>query len=113
MSRPALPLSSESAILRACLDLLRAHPKVGLAWRCNTGGMSDSYGHHVRFGFKGQSDLMAVLKPSGRLLAVEVKRKGKRPTLDQNAFLEAVAASGGHGIWIDDPAKLADYLRRV
>lgn len=110
MSRPAIP---ESAILKACLQLLQAHPKVGLAWRCNTGGMSDSYGHHIRFGFKGQSDLMAVLKPSGRLLAVEVKRKGKVPTVDQQVFLRAVIASGGHGMWVNDPTQLADYLKLV
>lgn len=101
----------ESAILKACLQLLRYHPKVGCAWRANTGGLKDARGQYVKFGFRGQPDIMAVLKPSGVFLAIECKRLGKRPTAAQDAFLRAVIAAGGHALCVTDAAQLERYLR--
>ena len=100
----------ESAILKACLQLLQYHPRVGIAWRANAGAMKigDRY---VKFGFVGQPDIMAVLKPSGRFLAVEVKRKGKLPTAAQEEFLQSVLKAGGSAIWVTDAAQLAAHLR--
>lgn len=74
------------------LQLLRI-----FAWRNNTGAMSGE--HHgkkwfMRFGFPGIADILGIL-PSGRFLAIEVKRPGGKLTLDQVAFKQAVESNGG------------------
>jgi hypothetical protein len=55
---------------------------------------------------KGASDILAVLPPAGRLLAIECKQPGKRPTADQRAFLDAVAAAGGVALVVEDLGQL-------
>lgn len=42
----------------------------------------------------GIADILGVL-PGGRFLAIEVKRPGSRLTVDQDAFLGKINASGG------------------
>jgi hypothetical protein len=49
----------------------------------------------------GVSDFILVGPPQGRVHALEVKRKGNRPTEAQIAFLEAVRAAGGLSDWVD------------
>lgn len=96
---------SESAIVAAVLRYLNLCPAVAMAWRQNTGGMRRSYTskdgstheYHIRFGFPGISDILGMLK-DGRLLAVECKRLGQRPTVEQVAFLARVRAGGGVAI---------------
>ena len=51
-------------------------------------------GRFVRYGFKGQSDLTGFLK-DGRVLAIEVKRPGKKATPEQQAYLNQIRESGG------------------
>jgi hypothetical protein len=105
-TRPKLP---EKDVLRGCLDLLSKHPKVAFYWRQNSG--MASYGDRaVRFSFKGCSDILAVLKGTGKLLAIECKATGRKPSDDQRAFLDRVRAAGGVGVCIDDPADLAKFL---
>lgn len=79
--------------LRACLEYLQTHPLVAWAVRMNVGAMRDEE-RFVQFGFTGCSDILGMLK-GGRFLAFEVKRKGKKPTDDQAAFLKKVAEGGG------------------
>ena len=98
----------ERKVLAGCLELLAAHPKVAFHWRHNT-GMVFFDGRAVRFGFKGCSDIIAVLK-GGRFLAVECKATDKQPSADQVAFLARVHAAGALGVCVDDPAKLAKFL---
>ncbi len=102
----------ESDVLKACMDLLARHPKVAFAHRANTGGMTDKRGQFVKFGFRGQSDIVGMLK-GGRFLAVEVKRPGNRPTAEQNAFLGAVNLGGGFGCWADDAERLNFLLGKL
>ena len=104
------PQPSESQVLRACLELLQRHPKIAFAWRANAGAMQNPSGQWVKFGFRGMPDLMAVIKPTGRFLAVEVKRPGKQPTAAQDAFLQAVVAAGGYALWVDDALQLKRLL---
>jgi hypothetical protein len=93
---PKLPVPRESAIQRAILDYLRS---VGLEpWRNNTGATKTAHGSFVRYGKVGSGDLFALLPPHGRLLSVEVKRPGRKPTDEQVAFMEAVNAAGGLAI---------------
>lgn len=104
---------SEAQVLKTCLSLLLAHPKVALAWRANTGGLTGKHGQYVRFGFKGQPDLMAVLK-GGKYLAVECKATGKTAdryvSAEQRRFLENVIQAGAHALCVDDPWILQYFL---
>ena len=103
----------ESAVLKACLELLQHHPKVAMVWRANTGAMKNPAGQYVKFGFTGQPDIMGVLKGSGRFICVETKAPGKQPSIAQASFLISVQIAGGIGYWTDDAAKLAKYLETV
>lgn len=67
-------------------------------WRNNVGETTDSRGHRprrVRYGLcVGSSDLIGI-GPGGRFLALEIKVPGKRPTVEQQMFLDLVVARGG------------------
>lgn len=89
---------TETALVNACLEYLRLRGI--MAWRQNSGAARarNSAGRErfVRFhGAPGCSDILGILPPNGRLLAVECKVCGRRPTLLQQAFLENVRAAGG------------------
>lgn len=86
--------ASEAQVLQAVMRVLRMHAAVGCWWRANSGAANYD-GRHVKFGVTGQSDLMVVLRPHGRLCCLEVKRPGAKPTPEQTAFLRAVERSGG------------------
>lgn len=95
----------ESDILRDCLLWLKLHG--AFCWRQNQGAISGEHNGKRRFlrftSMQGVSDILGILKPSGRLLAVECKRPGKHPTVEQAAFLEMIRQFGGvaicaHGI---------------
>ena len=104
--------ASEAEILSACLALLAKHPKVALSWRQNSGVAR--FGQRVvRFSFRGCSDILAILRHSGRLLAIEVKAEGKRPTEDQEAFLQAVRDAGGLACCVTSASQLASFLGLV
>ena len=96
-----LPRPKEVEIQRAILEWLKLNGI--MAWRSNTGGAAFPNGRggfqHVRFGFSGVSDIIGILRyppfDLGRFLAIEVKRPGNKPTLDQEAFLEGIRSNGG------------------
>jgi hypothetical protein len=95
LSRPKI---TEAMVLKSCLALLSYHPRIGLYWRANTGAMTLRSGNRqrfVRFGVAGQPDIFAVLKPFGQLIGIECKRPGNKPTAAQDAFGDALEASGG------------------
>lgn len=55
-------------------------------------------GAHVAFGLvEGASDILGIVKPHGRWLALEVKTGKARPTKAQKRFLEMIVAFGGVG----------------
>ena len=101
---------AESIVLRQCITILDTHPAVALSWRFQVGVMKMG-GHFNKFGFRGGSDLMGVLKAGARFLAVECKGEGGRLTKEQDAFLKAVNAAGGLGLMVDDPEQLVIALR--
>jgi hypothetical protein len=103
----------EQDIQRAILQLLtlRGIP----AWRANTGAFTGEYKgqtRFVRFGTKGQADILGVLPPAGRLLALEVKRPGGKLTLEQDAFLRVITQAGGLAALVTSPAEVEALLRR-
>jgi hypothetical protein len=86
------------------------------AWRNNTGAaaFADAAGRKrfVRFSTPGAADIHGVLPPSGRFLAVEVKRPGGRLTPAQAAFLDCIRTSGGLAVVAHGVDDLAEALRR-
>ena len=92
------PIPTEQQIQRAILDWLAA---VGIpAWRQNTGAFAAEHNgkrRFMRFGPKGQSDIVGILpgRGDGKFLAIEVKRPGGQPTPEQQAFLDRITEAGG------------------
>jgi hypothetical protein len=104
--------ATETALVRACLDLLRLR---GIpAWRQNQGRLRVERGGRTHFyqfaGAAGISDILGLIPPTGRLLAVECKRKGGRLRPAQRAFLENVRKAGGLALVITDVRALAEAL---
>lgn len=69
-------------------------------WRNNVGvaEMWSSAGkaQRVRYGLcTGSSDLIGLLAPSGRFVALEVKKPGEQPTDEQSKFMAHVRQMGG------------------
>lgn len=85
----------ESSIQKAVLDYL-ALRKI-YAFRVNTQGvpLHDGSGKYRPAPQKGVADILAILKPSGRWLAVECKRPGAKLTDDQEEFLCNIHENGG------------------
>lgn len=75
---------------------LAAHSLGLVLWRNNTGLAVDGR-RRIRYGLAvGSSDLIGILVPEGRFVALEVKApNGKGPTPEQERFLELVRRSGG------------------
>src|SRR5262245_16843148 len=104
----------EGTLVRACLELLalRRIP----SWRANTGAVAIGSGaarRFVKFGPPGQSDIIAVLPPTGRLLALECKSATGRLRPAQKAFLSAVEAAGGATLVVGDVRELDRLLDGV
>ncbi len=59
--------------------------------------MTTREGRFVKFGHKGISDVLGILK-DGRFIAVECKIKPNKPTQFQLDFLEEITKRGGVGI---------------
>lgn len=103
----------ERDVLLACLQLLKLAGVT--AFRANTGAVSmpgrDGKSRFVRFGPKGQADILGLLPPSGRFLAVECKRPGGKARPEQVAFLDAVTRAGGLALIISDIKDLERALK--
>lgn len=104
----------EADILRTCLTRLKLQ---GIyCWRQNQGAISGvSKGKRRFFRFAsatGISDIVGLLRPSGRLLAVEVKRPGRSLTAEQAAFLATTRDHGGVALCVHSLEELQEALRR-
>ena len=96
--RKAKTAPLETVIVRQCLDYLQLRRIP--AWRNNTTGVYDPRAGKFRkfTGMKGVADILGLLPPAGRLLAVECKRPGGKTSEAQRAFLDAIEAAGGLAI---------------
>ena len=83
----------EAAALTEVLMALHGHPLVAWAHRQNTGAAKVG-NRFVRFGWRGCSDILGMLK-DGRLLAVECKSTRGRLRPEQAEFLGLVRRFGG------------------
>lgn len=86
---------SEKEQLARCLSILSTS-KI-CAWRNNTGVAKFDDSRVVRFGTKGQSDILGFVKHGknrGKFFAFEVKSKKNKPTYNQHNFLENLTDGG-------------------
>lgn len=83
----------EAAALAEVLKVLRNHPAVAWCERQNSGAAKVG-NRFIRFGWRGCSDLLGMLK-DGRLLAVECKAPKGRLRTEQGEFLSLVRQFGG------------------
>jgi hypothetical protein len=66
-------------------------------WK-NATGVAKSLGdegRYIAFGLKGSADILGIIKPSGRLLAIEVKTGNARQSPQQVAFERMINDFGG------------------
>lgn len=89
---------NEAQIQRAILAALGARSDVRI-FRNDVGRALDpKTGTYLAFGLcVGSSDLIGIVKPRGRFLALEVKSATGQPTPQQTAFIEMVNNCGGVG----------------
>lgn len=93
------------------LEIGRRWPDSVRAWRNNSGALKDEHGRLVRFGLPGSADIIGIVGPSGRFLALECKATRGRPTDQQLLFVRMVGAFGGVGgvVWsIEEGCKLIE-----
>lgn len=95
MTKP--PLESETQ-----RDILLAAPHIGVRLlRNNVGALQDATGRWVWYGVGGPggSDLIGWTDVDGVAVwtVIEVKRRGKKPTPEQLAFVAAAKDAGGIG----------------
>lgn len=89
----------ERDIQTAIMNMLVMHPKVAWAYVTSAGtARGIGGGRPFRIGFNGLSDIIGQLN-DGRLLAIEVKMPGKKPTDTQLEFLDSVSKSNGLSFW--------------
>jgi len=91
---------SEKEQLARCLSILSTS-KI-CAWRNNTGVAKFDDSRVVRFGTKGQSDILGFIKHGkhrGKFFAFEVKAKKNKPTYHQHNFLENLTDGGCIAGW--------------
>jgi len=86
----------EQSIQRAILDYLR--------WRhipCykhQNAGIMKRDGSYIPTHTRGVSDIIGCIPKTGRFLAIEVKRPGGKPTLEQQQFIDTINEAGEIGV---------------
>ena len=99
--------NNETQLVNACLELLRLR---GIfAWRNNTGAVKTDK-RFIRYGKPGSSDIIGVLPAKGRMIVVECKMPGNKPTGLQAAFLSTVSQCGGLAVCVRSVEELIDII---
>ena len=65
------------------------------AWPENVGAIPLGHGRFRGAAKKGVSDVLGIIPPSGRALAIEIKIGSDRLSPEQEGFLHSVEAAGG------------------
>jgi hypothetical protein len=110
--RPVVPY--ERDIQKACLMLLRVHPKVACVWRQNSGTFTEqntdgSMRYISAHTMPGLPDILGFLK-GGRMFCFEVKRPGQRATPLQQIFIDRANDAGALAAVIHDADELPAIL---
>jgi hypothetical protein len=83
----------EQGIQRAILDYLRWR---GIpCYKHQNAGIRKPDGSYIPTHTRGVSDIIGCLPKTGRFLAIEVKRPGGKPTLEQQQFIDTINQAGG------------------
>lgn len=107
--------ATEAQIEFACLDYL-VRVKRYFFWKQPTAGYYSVKQKVFRkqaspFAINGVADILGCIK--GRLIALEVKKKGNYQTPTQKLFEESLKASGGFYYVIHDLIELEDALKEI
>lgn len=107
------PHPTEQEILNAILEYLNRSGH--FAWRNNTGGIYKTHGEHqrfFRFGLPGSADILGIQYQTGRFIAIEVKRPGKKPTDLQENFLKIIRHQGGIAMVAHSIDDVINYFKK-
>lgn len=107
----------ESSLVVAIRVTLGGLPDL-VIWRNQTGVAQywDGAGKQmfVPFGLcKGSADLIGILSPSGRMVALEVKTDRGRTSREQKMFLELVRKMGGFGCVVRSVGEALEAVDRA
>jgi hypothetical protein len=103
----------EQNIVKGCLGLLNV---LGIpCWRQNQGAFKEKYRGITRLirvsSMTGISDILGLLPPNGRFLAIECKRPRKKLSPNQELFKYMVEKAGGIYLLVSDINTLKSFLR--
>lgn len=83
-------------------------------WRNNTGMLVNQRGQRVSFGLSvGSADLIGILSPIGRFVALEIKQPGKHQTKQQEQWLALVRTMGGFAAVVTSETEALDAIERA
>ena len=112
-------LISESELQNLILDYLNRIPDF-FAWRNNSTGVYDPTKKIFRakggFNIKGVSDILGVFKPSGKIIAIEVKKPGSTISSvsdEQTVFITKINSMGGHAIWAQSLEDVKSFISSI
>lgn len=90
-----MPSASEAHVVAAILHRIGERYPQARCWRNNTGALRDPTGRLIRFGLPGSADILGLIGPEGRFLAIECKTQRGRQTEQQRKFQAMVERHGG------------------
>jgi len=83
-----------------------------IVWRNNTGKLADANGRWVTYGLGvGSADIIGVLGPWGRFIALEVKRPGAKQRAEQINWERAVVGQAGFYLVVHSAAEAIGAIR--
>lgn len=86
---------SETQLTKSILGALQLrYKKSGKFWRNNTGATKTEGGSFLRFGAVGSPDILGILSPAGRLVALEVKTSKGKTSPAQELWLDEARELG-------------------
>jgi hypothetical protein len=101
---------SETQLVSSILDALAIEPGV-VAWRNNNGTIKRGR-RYVRFGLsKGAADIVAIVGPAGRFLALECKTAKGKQSQDQIDWALEVKFAGGLYAMVRSVQEARDAVR--
>ena len=82
-------------------------------WR-NESGVAQHGKRYVRYGLcKGSSDVIGILKPHGRFIAIEIKKPGGRIRPEQVLFVELINSMGGYAEIVDSVIGAENAIKKA
>lgn len=94
-------------------EIMALQSKYGLVLFRNQRQIGKINGSWTATGFmNGASDLIGYQRGTGRFVAVEVKATGKKPSKEQQAFIDALNMNGCVAFWADSAAMFIENIER-